>query len=151
MDLLLTVVNFFHIIFIAWGVGGATIATILMAKGEKEPTIMPVIMKLIGPISKLIWVSIIGLIITGIILAVLGYANGDIDKNILMIKQVVVAILILNGLFLNFKLLPKLKKSTPAPASKPSVEFFKFKKYMKISSILSLILWYAIVLLGVML
>lgn len=141
--------HFFHVVFLAWGVGGVTIATLLMAKGEKEKDLMPAIIRLMEPISKLIWVSIIGLAITGIVTTSIGLGKGYFDETLLLIKHIVIAIIVIDGLNISMKLLPKMKKLAPAPGAMPSAEFLKIKKHLKVSSIISLILWYAVVLLSV--
>ncbi len=150
MALHFLVLHFFHLVFLAWGLGGATIAAILMAKAEKQPELMPSVMKLVEPVSKLIWIAIIGLILTGSITAAIGAAKGYYDPAILLIKHVAVAAVVINGLNITFRLLPKLKKSAAGPGSKPSNEFLKVKSHLKKSSIASLILWYLIVGLSVL-
>jgi hypothetical protein len=98
-------------------------------------------------ISKLIWAAIILLIISGIALAQL--VTFPVDAAMLLIKHIVVAVLVLNGIILAFGILPKMQKLAPKDG-KPSVEFLKAKKSAKASSTLGLVLWYVILVLSVM-
>lgn len=136
-----------HFLGIAWGVGGATVAAILMAKSGKNPEAASHLMKVMPAISKLIWAAMILLIVSGIALAQL--VTWPIDTNMLLIKHVAVAILILNGVVLGFKILPKMKKLAPT-GGKPSAEFLKAKKISRISGMIGLLLWYVILVLSVM-
>ena len=149
MALAFLLTNFFHIVFLAWGLGGATVAVLIALRGEKEPALMPSAMKLVEPISKLIWIAIIGLAVTGIIMSAMGYGKGYFDENILAVKHIAVIALVINGLIITLKLLPKLKKLAPAPASKPAPEFFKARKQMQLGSAISLFLWYLITAISV--
>jgi len=143
------IVHFLHLVFIIWGVGGATISTLLMIKAEKEPALMPSAMKFMGSISKLIWIAIMGLIITGIISASMGAGKGYYDPTILTIKHIVVALIIIFGANISLRLVPKLRKISPSPGSAPTAEFLKAKKHMKIEAAFSLVLWYVVVALSV--
>ena len=143
--------HFFHLVFLAWGLGGATVAAILTMKAEKEPALMPNGITMLEPISKLIWVAIIGLTITGIVTTALGAGKGYYDATILQIKHVVVAVIVINGLNITLRLLPKTKKLAPAPGTKPTAEFLKTKRFLQTSSIVSMVLWYLVVALSVIL
>lgn len=142
-------VRFFHLIFIAWGVGGVTVAALLMKKGEKEPSLMPSVMRLLEPISKLIWIAMIGLVATGLATTALGAGKGYYDTTILLAKHIAVAIIFIGGLNITFRLLPKLKKLSPAPGTKPTPEFLKTGGRLKLASTISLIMWYLVVVLSV--
>ncbi len=136
-----------HFLGLAWGVGGTTVAAILMAKADKNPEIAPLAMKVMPAVSKLIWAAIILLIVSGIALAQL--VTFPIDAAMLLIKHAVVAALVLNGVMLTFGIMPKMGKLAPKDG-KPSAEFLKAKKSAKISSTLGLVLWYVILVLSVM-
>jgi len=144
---LLEAVWLLHFIGIAWGVGGATVAAILMAKADKDPQIAPLAMKVMPAISKLIWAAIFFLIVSGIALAQL--VTFPVDAAMLLIKHAVVAALVLNGIILAFGILPKMGRLAPKDG-KPSAEFLKAKKSAKIASTLGLVLWYVILVLSVM-
>lgn len=144
---MLQILRLIHAIGIAWGVGGATINSILMMKAEKNPELAPHIMKVMPSIVKMIWAAIIILIISGIFIVPL--ITWPIDKTMLSMKHVVVVLLVLSGLNLNFRVLPKIKKLAPI-GGQPSPEFLKAKKTLKISGIVGLVLWYAVMVLSVL-
>ncbi|MAG22092.1 MAG: hypothetical protein CL943_02195 [Candidatus Diapherotrites archaeon] len=141
--------HFFHIVFLAWGVGGVTIAMLLSIKADKEPDLGPAVMRLMPSISKLIWVGLIGLAVTGIVTTSMGLGKGFFDENLLLIKHILVVLIVIAGLNLTFRLIPKMKALVPKPGAAPSAEFLSVKKQMKITSMASLILWYAVVVLSV--
>lgn len=143
--------NFLHIIFIAFGVGGATIASLIMAKAEKAPELMPAAMNFANSISKLIWIGFFGLVATGITMAYLGAGKGHYDTTILAIKSAVIVIILICGIVINLKLMPKMKRLAPKPGTMPAADFLKTKARLKLTAMLSLVMWYAVVLLGVML
>lgn len=136
-----------HFLGLAWGVGGATVAAILMAKADRNPEMAPLAMKVMPAVSKLIWAAIILLIVSGVALAQL--VTWPINPTTLLAKHVLVVILILNGLYLGFGIMPKMQKLAPK-GGKPSAEFLKAKKSAKVSSTLGLVLWYVILVLSVM-
>lgn len=136
-----------HFLGLVWGVGGATVAAILMAKADRNPEMAPLAMKVMPAISKLIWAAIILLIISGIALAQL--VTFPFDATMLLVKHIVVAVLVLNGIILTFGIMPKMQKLAPKDG-KPSAEFLKAKKNAKVSSTLGLVLWYVILVLSVM-
>lgn len=143
---LLQIMQLLHAIGEAWGVGGATVNAILMLKSEKNPEIAPHIMKAMPAISKLVWLGILLLLVSGAALTRL--VAWPIDATMLRIKLAVVLILILNGLYLTFGLLPKMKKLAPQN-EKPSEEFLKTKKKIKVFGTFGLVLWYLILILSV--
>ena len=136
-----------HDIGIAWGVGGATISTILMAKADKNPESGPYLMGLMPTISKLIWAGLILLIVSGIALVPL--IAWPMDMTMLAVKHAAVVLLVLNGLFLGFRIIPRLEKSAPKEG-KPSKEFLSLKKKARSSGTIGLILWYLILVLSVL-
>lgn len=144
---MLQILRLLHAIGIAWGVGGATINSILIMKDEKNPELAPHIMKIMPSIVKMIWAAIIILIISGVFLVPL--ITWPIDKTMLSVKHLVVILLVLSGLNLNFRVLPKMKKLAPTDGQ-PSPEFLKIKKTLKISGIVGLVLWYTIMVLSVL-
>lgn len=143
---LLEITQLLHNIGIAWGVGGATIALILMIKSEKNPEIAPQIMKVMPAISKLIWIAIIFLIVSGIALTKL--ISWPIDLTVLAVKHIVVVILVLNGINLSFRILPKMERLVPKD-EKPSEDFLKVRKNAKIAGIIGIASWYLILVLSV--
>jgi ABC-type nickel/cobalt efflux system permease component RcnA len=144
---LLESVFLLHNLGIAWGVGGATISAILMARADKNPESGPHIMGLMSSISKLIWAGLILLIVSGIALVPL--ITWPMDMTMLLVKHIAVVLLVINGLFLGFRIIPRLQKAVPMDR-KPSKEFLSLKKKARSAGTIGLVLWYLILVLSVL-
>lgn len=142
--MLLDIAHFVHLVGIALGVGGATIHTVLSFKAGKDQEIRRSMAKITPIISNLIVIAVILLLISGLGLKYLSV--WPIDRNILLIKHSVVGLLILNGAYLNLAVFRKLKKE-----GLKEEEFAKIQRRGKISGLISIFLWYAILVLSVML
>jgi hypothetical protein len=122
--------NFLHFVGLAFGLGGATIMTIISIKAEKYKEVA-LAMGRIGPlIVKLIWVGLLLLIISGIALPF--YITWPLDKTMLLIKHILVAFIVIIGIILGISSRKGLRKQ------------------MKILVIINLILWYLVTLLSVL-
>ena len=146
MTIWLNFFNFLHFIGLAFGLGGATIMTIISAKAEKQKEIA-IAMRQIGPsIVKIIWIGLLLLIISGIALPF--YIEWPLDKKMLLIKHVFVVWIIIVGFFLGFSS-RKMNRLAPKEKEKPSLRFLKVKGQMKVLGIINMILWYLVTLLSV--
>ncbi|MFH1592594.1 MAG: hypothetical protein ABIB47_04485 [Candidatus Woesearchaeota archaeon] len=142
---LLSFFNFLHFVGLAWGLGGATIVTVISIKSEKDKDIDVASMKLLPAISKFIWFGLMLLIISGVALPF--YVNWPLDTQMLILKHIAVAFIVIIGVAigLKFKKLHQLTKLE----GKPEPRFLKAKKQIKLLSIINLILWYVVTLLSV--
>ena len=86
------------------------------------------------------------LIISGIALPF--FIEWPLDKNMLLIKHVLVVWIIIIGFFLWFSS-RKMNRLAPKEKEKPSLRFLKVRSQMKAFSIINLILWYLVTLLSV--
>jgi len=121
----LEIFNFLHFIGLAFGLGGATIATIISSKA-KDKDIAKVMGKILLPIVKLIWIGMILLIISGIFISFL--IKWPINRQLLIIKHVLVAWIVIIGIVIG----RRMKKG----------------KNIKGLSMINLILWYAVALMS---
>ena len=137
--------DFVHFLGLAFGLGGATIATIISAKADKDKDVGKVIMKIMPSISKLIMFGLLLLIISGIALPF--YMAWPVNKKLLIIKHVLVAWIVIIGIFIGTRM-KKVKNLAPVLREKPSQEFLRVKKQMKYLSIINLILWYGVTLMS---
>src|SRR3989338_3058782 len=144
----LEIFSILHFIGIAWGVGGATAAAVISAKSDKDPEISHAAMRIMPSISKLIWLGLILLIISGIGISAL--SQWPIDKNMLLVKHVLVALIVVAGIILGINA-KKMHALAPKPKEKPSAKFLAAKKLLKAFSIINLILWYAVTIMSVFL
>lgn len=143
---LLEFFNFLHFIGLAWGLGGATCAAIISSKAEKNKELTNLSMKVMPAISKFIFMGLILLIISGIALPF--FIGWPLDKNMLIVKHVLVAWIVIIGIFLGSKS-KKMVKFSPKQNEKPSWQFIKTKKQVKAFSIINLVLWYVVTFLSV--
>jgi len=137
--------NFLHFIGLALGLGGATIANIISRKADNDKELSRGLHKILPPIIKLIWTGLILLIISGIALPY--YITYPMNKQILIIKHVIVVWIVLIGIFIGI-ISKRVMTSTPIGKEKPKQEFLKISKIMKVLSTINLILWYVVTLLS---
>ena len=131
--------NFLHFVGLAFGLGGATIATIISVKAGKDKDVGKAVMKIMPSISKLIWLGLILLIVSGV--GISYFVNWPIDKQNLLIKHVLVAWIFVIGIFL----MTRMKK---IGKEKDEKKILKLRKQIKVLSIINLILWYVVTLLS---
>ena len=142
---LLQITNFLHFLGLAFGLGGATIAVIISSKAEKDKEIAKIMHKIMPSISKLIGLGLLLLIISGI--ALISLVKWPLDKNLLIIKHILVVWIIIIGIILGINS-KKMNNSSPIGKEKPSAKFLKAKQIVKTSSKINLILWYAVTLMS---
>ena len=137
--------NFLHFVGLAFGLGGATIATIISIKSEKYKEVALAMNKIIPSISKLIMFGLVLLIISGIALPF--FITWPLNSTNLIIKHILVVFIVIFGITMGTKS-KKIMKLMPKPNEKPSLIFIKTKRQVKTLSIINLILWYAVTLLS---
>lgn len=130
---LLQIINLLHLMGISWGVGGATIAAIIMIKAGKDKKLAPLMKEVMPAISKLMWLALILLGISGIMLVPL--VTWPVDSTILTIKHIAVVALVINAVFMTLNAKKKPTKEN--------------QKMAKASGMIGLALWYIIVVLSV--
>ena len=118
-----------HVIGLAFGLGGATIAAVISAKAAKDKDVGKAMGKIMPSIVKFIWAGMALLIISGIALPF--YISCPIDKNMLLVKHSLVALIVIMGIIMGIRM--------------------KKKKPIKVLSIINLILWYAVTIMSVFL
>ena len=143
--MLLEIVNFVHFLGLAFGLGGATIATVISRKAEKDKDIARVSMKIIPSIVKFIWIGLILLVLSGIALSFL--IPWELDRQLLIIKHILVFWIVVIGAITGFSF-KKMSRLAPIGREKPKPQFLRIKKVVKILSMINLILWYAITIMS---
>lgn len=132
--------NFIHFVGLAFGLGGATIAAIISRKADKDKEVAIASAKLMPSISKLIFLGLVLLIISGIALPF--FVKWPLDKNMLIAKHILVVLIVIFGAMIG-KNSKKIGKLAPKRNEKPSQEFLKTKEKIRIFSTINLLLWYA--------
>ena len=142
----LEILNFLHFTGLAFGLGGATIMAVISSKAEKYREIAIAMRQIRSSIVKIIWVGLILLIISGIALPF--FIEWPLDKNMLLVKHVLVVWIVIIGSFLGFSS-RKMNRLAPKEKEKPSLRFLKVKGQIRAFSIINLILWYLVTFLSV--
>jgi hypothetical protein len=151
----ITLLLYVHLVTMAWGVAGTTIAN-LMIRFEHEPWFSflriqqgPWLPSTLFPrLTRLITLSVILLGLSGIGLA---YLRGGetLDLKVFTIKLILVGIVFVNGIELALKLEPELEKTVPANPGEPETpEFQRLMARVRLHGLISLTGWYLIVALS---
>ncbi|MBI4771235.1 MAG: hypothetical protein HY784_12710 [Chloroflexi bacterium] len=129
MNYYLAVLFWFHLLGIAIWVGASLLVPLVVLPTVQglDPPVRPKFMEAFSRRS-LPWISasIVVVVVTGILQTgrIFGFAY-LLGINVLVIKIVVAALMIANGVYLGFGLSPKAAALTPAPGAPPSPEFLK--------------------------
>ena len=120
--------NFLHFVGLAFGLGGATFATIISAKAAKDDDVKKAARKLMPSIAGLIWGGLVLLIVSGI--GVTMTVKWPLDKNMLFIKHILVVWIVVIGVIIGVM----SKKGN--------------MRAMRIFGKINLVLWYAVTLMS---
>lgn len=135
-----------HDIGIALGLGGATVSAIISRKADKDPEMAPFASRVMPAISRMIWLAIVLLIVSGI--AVTPLITWPLNTTLLTAKHILVVLLVLNGIAIT-RFMGKTMKLAPAPSGTPSPEFLKAKRRGGRAGMVGVLLWYIITIVSV--
>lgn len=122
----LEIFNFLHFLGLAFGLGGATIATIISNKARKDSEVRKTAWKIMPSISKLISFGLLLLIISGIFISYM--VRWPLNKNLLILKHVLVVWILVVGIIIGRRM--------------------KKRKDISGLSKINLILWYVVTLMS---
>lgn len=110
-----TILILFHLLGFAFGVGGATASDLTFVRSTKGGSVSLSEYNIIKTLSRLIWASVIILVLSGSGLMWLEYANtGSLERlswSFFQIKLIAFAILVINGLVFHSYVFPLLKST----------------------------------------
>lgn len=139
----------FHVFGVAIGLGGATIADILFFKFLKDFRISEWEADVMRTLSQTIWFALAILVLTGLGLY-LPEAEELNQSAKFLVKMIVVAVIIVNGVFLNLLVAPKLVKiSFGEKHDHQSGELHHERKIAFALGAVSIVSWYSAFILGV--
>lgn len=98
-----------HVLFMALGLGAATMADVFFFRFLRDSKISQDENAVLSMISEFIWLVLAGIVITGLALYIPEAARLNETPKFL-VKAIVVAVIIINGAFLNLKVAPELVK-----------------------------------------
>lgn len=141
-------VLFFHNLAVAVWIGGMIFLALLGAEVEKlGPDFRPIMGKMSKRFSQLAMLSVLTLIVTGILLTFWHGGRARVQGDLVLnLKHLAVFLVIVDGAYLGFKVVPKLEKLTAEKSPEAKV----WQKKLKIASTLNLILGILIVFLAVL-
>ena len=128
-----------HLIGLALGVGCATTKLVLLLKTRVDHALVPVYLKVAGPITRLILVGTMLLTLSGIGWLVLGY---PITPR-LIAKLVLVAAIFVTGATLDKVIEPKFRRLAPVQGAPTAPAFTRAHAQYLASEIAATLLFYA--------
>lgn len=142
------VVVFFHALAAAIGVGATTVTDVLFFKFLKDYKISKGEQSVMETMSHIIWVALALLIVTGVGLYVPASERLLLSSKFL-VKVVAVAVITINGLFLNFMISPRMTRISFGKDPHPETgEPRLYRKLAFACGAISISSWYVVFLLG---
>lgn len=142
------IVVILHALSAAVGLGSIVVTDSLFFQFLKDFKISQKEDDTLRTISKVVWVAIIALFLTGLIL----YLSAPMDylaKSKFIVKLVIFVIIVANGMVLNWYLTPHLKKIAFGPVvAEPSLRLRFLRRLAFASGVVSIISWVSVFLLG---
>lgn len=143
-----TIFVILHALCAAVGLGAVVITDSLFFQYLKDFKISRKEEETMNTISKLVWVVIALLIITGTAL----FLSAPLDylaKSKFIVKVVIFAVIVANGVLLNFWITPVLKRIVFGPVEKqPVLKMRLMRRVAFASGVVSMISWFTVFILG---
>ena len=142
------VILILHLIAAAIGLGTATITDVFFFKFLKDFKISELEASVLNALSQVIWFALALIILTGIGLY-LPASERLLDSSKFLVKMIVVAIIVVNGAFLNLLISPKLVHISFGESHEhQSGELRKLRKLAFALGAISITSWYSAFILG---
>ena len=142
------VILILHLIAAAIGLGTATITDVFFFKFLKDFKISELEASVLNALSQVIWFALALIILTGIGLY-LPASERLLDSSKFLVKMIVVAIMVVNGAFLNLLISPKLVHISFGESHEhQSGELRKLRKLAFALGAISITSWYSAFILG---
>jgi uncharacterized membrane protein len=139
----------FHNIGFALGLGGAVMADFFFFRFLKDLKISEDESKTLSMVSEVVWFGLALLVISGIGLYLPEMARLN-ESGKFLVKMIVVAVIIINGVFLNLKISPQLVKISFGGKHKHKMgELRGFRKLAFALGAVSITSWFAAFILGI--
>lgn len=138
-----------HILGFAIGLGAVTVADVLFFKFLRDFKISAFEANILRTLSRIVWFSIIVIIIsgTGLYLPQMEILN---QSGKFLAKMAIVSVIILNGIFLNVVVSPKLLRiSFDGKRKNKEMGLGRIRKLSYASGAISLVSWYYASILGI--
>lgn len=136
-----------HLAGLALGVGCATGKVVLLMKCNRDITFIPAYLKVVKPLTQLLVLGLIMMTLSGVTWLVLGYGF----STLMIVKLVFVLTVWILGLIIDKITEPKFIRLSPAEGEEPSREFISIRKKHFAMEVIAALLFYIIIILGVLL
>ncbi len=136
-----------HLSGLALGVGSATGKVVLLLKCNRDITFMPVYLKVVAPLTQLLVLGLIMMTLSGVTWLILGYGF----STLMIVKLVLVGIVWILGLIIDKITEPKFIRLSPAAGEEPSQPFISIKKQHLAMEVIATLVFYIILILGILL
>lgn len=137
----------FHLIGLALGVGSATAKVVLLVKCRKDITFIPVYLKVMKPLTQILVLGLVLMTLTGIIWLIMGFG---LPVPMIVKLVFVVAVWVL-GLMIDNITEPKFRELAPKNGEAVSQEFLQIQKKHFALEVIATLVFYIIIVLGVLL
>ena len=137
----------FHLIGLALGVGSATAKVVLLVKCYRDITFVPFYLKVMVPLTRTLVLGLILMTVSGIIWLIRGYGF----PATMIVKLVFVGAVWVVGLLIDNVTEPRFRKLAPAQGAKASAAFILIQKKHLALEVIGTLLFYIILVLGVLL
>ena len=139
-----------HTVGFVLGVGGATVSDVLFFKFLKDLKISHTESETLDAVSRVIWLGLVVVIVSGIGLYLMDAERLN-DSSKFLTKMVVVAVIAVNGLALNLKVSPRVRRiSFEMHHRHVSGELRTLRRIAFALGAVSIVSWYAALFLGAM-
>lgn len=136
-----------HVLFMAVGIGGATITDVLFFKFLRDHAISKQELSVMNTMSQVIWMALGGIVATGMMLF-LPNAESFLASDRFLGKMTVVSVIIINGVLLNFWVAPKMINIFPIKGKALGPGLRRLRKFAFALGGVSIISWYSAFILG---
>jgi hypothetical protein len=147
MPSLPTVLTLAHLIGLALGVGCATAKLTLLLKSKSDPAFLPAFIAVSRPVTRLIITGLALLTLSGIGWLLLGRPFTPL----LVVKIALVAAIWALGPVIDNVVEPRFLKSAPGRGESPSPAFVRFQRQYLILEVIATGLFYAVMVLWILL
>ena len=136
-----------HLVGLALCVGSATTKVVLLVKCYRDITFVPHYLKIMAPITRTLVFGLVIVTLSGITWLILGYGF----TTLLIVKLVFVGAVWVVGLFIDKMTEPRFRELVPNHGEKASVAFMMIQKKHLALEVVGALLFYIILVLGVLL
>ncbi len=139
--------TFVHLIGLAAGVGAATVKLVLLLRCRADRSFVPVYLKVVRPITRLIILGLVLLTLSGIVILLIGYPWSDL----LLVKLVLVGAVWILGPVIDNIVEPKFSAHAAQSEATSSDAFLRVQQQYLAMEVVATGLFYVIIALWVLL